>query len=114
MRIAELAFQTGTTVRALRYYEDLGLIKPARTTGNARVYGPEARRAVRDIVALRRWGVSTDEVAKYYVLSTSNQEREDALKQLLQSRLRALDAQREELTEFLGQLQESSRTPMPS
>jgi MerR family regulatory protein len=38
-RAAECARRTGLTVRALRLYERLGLIKPARSTSGWRLYG---------------------------------------------------------------------------
>jgi Cd(II)/Pb(II)-responsive transcriptional regulator len=39
MKIGELAGQTGYTVEAIRHYEHAGLLpKPARSTGNYRVY----------------------------------------------------------------------------
>ncbi|MET0495720.1 MAG: MerR family transcriptional regulator [Actinoplanes sp.] len=41
MRIGELAGRAGVSVRALRYYEEQGLLKSARTPSGQRTY-PEA------------------------------------------------------------------------
>jgi DNA-binding transcriptional MerR regulator len=41
MRIGDLAARSGVSVRALRYYEEQGLLKPTRTPAGQRVY-PEA------------------------------------------------------------------------
>ena len=41
MRIGELASRAGVSVRALRYYEEQGLLKSARTPSGQRTY-PEA------------------------------------------------------------------------
>jgi MerR family transcriptional regulator, repressor of the yfmOP operon len=37
-RIEEVAVKTGLTKRALRYYEDMELVKPARTEASYRLY----------------------------------------------------------------------------
>ncbi|WP_370962500.1 MerR family transcriptional regulator [Amycolatopsis sp. cg9] len=41
MRIGELAEKTGVSVRALRYYEEKGMLVPGRTAGGHRSY-PDA------------------------------------------------------------------------
>lgn len=40
-KIEEVSVQTGLTKRALRYYEDIGLIKPMRTDTSYRLYTEE-------------------------------------------------------------------------
>lgn len=40
-RIEEVAGQTGLTKRAIRYYEDIELIKPVRTESQYRLYSEE-------------------------------------------------------------------------
>lgn len=56
MRIGEAAAAAGTTPRALRFYEQRGLLSPpARTASGQREYGPgEIRRVriIRDLLAL--------------------------------------------------------------
>ncbi|WP_433133033.1 MerR family transcriptional regulator [Micromonospora sp. CA-240977] len=42
MRIGELATQAGVSVRALRYYEEQGLLKAARSSGGQRHYPDSA------------------------------------------------------------------------
>jgi DNA-binding transcriptional MerR regulator len=39
MRIGELALKAGVSVRALRYYEEKGMLVPERSTGGHRHYG---------------------------------------------------------------------------
>lgn len=41
MRIGQLAAKTGASVRALRYYEQQGLLTPERTAAGQREYGPQ-------------------------------------------------------------------------
>ena len=56
MRIGDAAAAAGTTPRALRFYEDNGLLSPPhRTRAGQRVYGPRevARlRAIRELLSL--------------------------------------------------------------
>jgi len=49
MRVGELARRTGTTVRALRYYEAAGLVVPRRLGNGYREYAPIAVRLVQQI-----------------------------------------------------------------
>lgn len=59
MRIGELAERAGTTTRQLRYYEQQGLLAPARTGGNYRDYDETAVETVRQIRLLVESGMPT-------------------------------------------------------
>lgn len=59
MRIGELAAQTGVSVRALRYYEDCGLLRPGRTPSGQRTFGDEAVDRVRFIQQLFAAGLTS-------------------------------------------------------
>jgi DNA-binding transcriptional MerR regulator len=62
-RIGGVARQLGLTPRALRYWEQRGLLPPAaRSDGGTRVYRPEHVSAVRGVVSLKRAGFSLDEI----------------------------------------------------
>ncbi len=62
MSISEIAEQLGTTVRALRYYEDCGLLKPSRKNGGVRRYTFADRKEAEFIVTLRLLGLSLNEI----------------------------------------------------
>lgn len=62
MRIGELARRTGATTRALRYYEQRGLLGSGRGANGYRDYGPEAVVRVRNIRRLLEAGLSSDDV----------------------------------------------------
>ncbi|MGA5302805.1 MerR family transcriptional regulator [Nucisporomicrobium flavum] len=64
MRISELARQAGTTPRALRYYEEQGLLRPARLASGYRHYDEQALRTVRHIQLLLSAGLSTAAIAE--------------------------------------------------
>ncbi|MER6052584.1 MerR family transcriptional regulator [Streptomyces sp. NPDC020883] len=62
MRIGELARTTGVTTRALRYYEEQGLLRPERSTNGYRSYGENAVRVVANIRLLLAAGLTTDDL----------------------------------------------------
>ena len=54
LRIQEVAGEIGITARAVRYYEELGLLKPAgRSEGDYRLYDPDDVERLRFIKGLR-------------------------------------------------------------
>ncbi|MEV0566612.1 MerR family transcriptional regulator [Dactylosporangium sp. NPDC050588] len=62
MRIGELAEATGTTARALRHYEQAGLISSERAANGYRVYDERAAVRVRNIRFLLAAGLTLDDV----------------------------------------------------
>jgi DNA-binding transcriptional MerR regulator len=65
MRIRELAVRAGTTTRALRYYEEQGLLPASRTANGYRTYGEQHVRLVREIRTLQSIGFSLDDVRPF-------------------------------------------------
>lgn len=84
--ISELAGRLGTTPRALRYYEELGLISPQRTPGGARLYDMATFTRARRVVALRRLGLTSDQIAACIGLDA----HDEASSRKLRFRLEAL------------------------
>ncbi|KND35191.1 MerR family transcriptional regulator [Streptomyces acidiscabies] len=62
MRIGELAEATGASPRALRHYEEAGLISADRAANGYRVYGERAVVRVRNIRHLLAAGLTLDDV----------------------------------------------------
>ncbi|MBZ4320252.1 MerR family transcriptional regulator [Streptomyces huiliensis] len=63
MRIGELARRSGVSPRALRYYEEQGLLRPERRPSGYREYGEDAVRTVRDVRTLLAAGLGTATIA---------------------------------------------------
>jgi DNA-binding transcriptional MerR regulator len=63
--IGELAAQTETTTRALRYYEEQGLLESDRTPSGYRVYSPDAVTRVRNVRDLLASGFTIDNVKSF-------------------------------------------------
>ncbi|GAA1490700.1 MerR family transcriptional regulator [Brachybacterium sacelli] len=62
MRIGELARRTGVSQRALRYYEEHGLLSPDRRPSGYRVYSQEDVASVQRIRTLLAAGLSTAQI----------------------------------------------------
>ena len=74
---SEAATRLGVSVKALRLYEQRGLIAPARTSAGWRAYGPGEMARVAEIAALRELGLSLSQVAR--VLGGDSESLEPAL-----------------------------------
>lgn len=61
---AQAAAQLGISAKALRIYEQRGMVKPLRTAVGWRAFGPEQMRRAADIVALRALGFSLAQVQR--------------------------------------------------
>ncbi|MBO3759476.1 MerR family transcriptional regulator [Ciceribacter sp. L1K22] len=61
---AQCAKRVGLTVRALRLYEETGLIHPRRTDANWRLYGAREIARLNEILMLKRLGLSLQHIAR--------------------------------------------------
>jgi DNA-binding transcriptional MerR regulator len=95
---SEAAKRLGVSVKALRLYEQRGLIAPARTAVGWRAYGPDEMARVAQIVALRELGLSLSQVAR--VLAGDPESLEPALA----AHQRALEARVHQLVEAVDKV----------
>jgi DNA-binding transcriptional MerR regulator len=65
MRIGELANHAGTTTKALRYYEQRGLLDAPRRTNGYRDYDESHLRVVREIQTLREVGFALEDTRPF-------------------------------------------------
>lgn len=63
-RIGDLARAGGVTVRTLHHYEEIGLLRPARTEAGHRLYGDDEVERLYRIIQLRRLGLSLGEIGR--------------------------------------------------
>lgn len=66
--ITELARLYDVTTRTIRYYEELGLLKPERTTGNKRIYPKSELVKMKLIVRGKRYGFALEEIKEMILL----------------------------------------------
>lgn len=70
LMIGDLASATGTKVNTIRFYEEIGLMRPAaRTRSGRRTYGPPDLKRLRFIRHARRLGFETGEIRSLLALS---------------------------------------------
>jgi len=62
--VAETAAKLGVSPRTLRYYEELGFLKPERTAGGHRLYGPAEIETVERIGRMQAIGFSLATIRK--------------------------------------------------
>ena len=58
LNASEAASRLGVSAKALRLYEQRGLLAPLRSAAGWRAYGPDEMSRAREIVALRALGFS--------------------------------------------------------
>ncbi|MFF5293895.1 MerR family transcriptional regulator [Paractinoplanes globisporus] len=122
MRVGELARRTGTTVRALRYYEAAGLVVPRRLGNGYREYEPIAVRLVQQIRELTALGLSVDETRPFVESLAEGRDADVCAAAVatyrsaidgLQERIGRLTAQRDGLHDRLDAAAGRVRPPAP-
>lgn len=106
--ISDLAREFGCTTRALRFYEDEGLIAPLRD-GLTRIYRPGDRERARLIVRLRNAGVSLPDVS--IVLAAPESERNQAALDALSSRLAVIETEHAKARETIVAFAQEGASP---
>ncbi|MGE7877590.1 MerR family transcriptional regulator [Peribacillus muralis] len=66
--ISELANEFKLTTRTLRYYEELGMLKPKRTKSGKRVYGKKEYAQLKIIMRGKKYGFSLVEIKDIVLL----------------------------------------------
>jgi len=91
LKPSDAARQLGVSTKALRLYEQHGLVTPGRTAAGWRSYGPEEMVRAGEIVALRAFGLSLSEIER--VLNGDGRDLETALaahQAVLETRIRQM------------------------
>lgn len=104
--ISELAREFDVTPRAIRFYEDEGLLSPVRI-GSRRIYGKRDYVRLKLILRGKRLGLSLAEVGEMFGLyDLAHDERPQLVKFLaaLASRRDQLERQRAEIDELLAEI----------
>jgi DNA-binding transcriptional MerR regulator len=104
--ISELAREFGVTTRTIRYYEDQGLLSPAREGVN-RVFSSRDRVRLKLALRGKRLGFSLAEIRELFELyDVSRDERRklEAFLQRLERRRALLEQQREDIEVMLNEI----------
>ena len=92
LRIGEFARLLETTTKTLRHYEKMGLLPPScRSESGYRMYGENAIFRARQVIGLRRLGLSIEEVRDLLNPPPSGTTRIQQLLGLLDEKVRDMD-----------------------
>ncbi len=109
MQIGELSERAGVSHRTIHYYERLGLVQPAEREGAGyRYYDETALRRLEKIAALKRLGLSLDEIAAVidlYFEDASGIRGKEKVLEILEAQLTKTNAQLHELATFKQDLE---------
>lgn len=111
MQIGELAQRANVSHRTIHYYERIGLMKPADREGAGyRYYDETAYQRLEKIAALKRLGLSLDEIAAVidlYFEDASGIKGKEKVLEILETQLAKTDTQLAELTGFRRDLEDN-------
>src|SRR5499427_8555276 len=95
LKIQEFATRGGVSIRALRHYDSLGLLKPsARSRSGYRLYEESDLQRLHQIVALKSFGLSLTDIARAL-------KKDSALSGALAQQLQSLLDQRRIVTDAI-------------
>lgn len=102
MKIQDVASQTGLSIHALRYYEQIGLVTPVNRERNGhRAYSEDDVYRILFVMHLRSAGMPIADIKRYVELSTQGENTVDERLEILEDHQRAVEANIEELCTHL-------------
>ncbi|TWD83624.1 DNA-binding transcriptional MerR regulator [Kribbella amoyensis] len=107
MHISDLAAQAGVTVKAVRYYEAQGLLRPERQPNGYRTYTEQDVVVVREVKALLSLGLTAEQTYPFIECLRAGNERADVCPASLtayRTRIADVDRRISELTELRAKL----------
>ncbi|MNS61067.1 HTH-type transcriptional regulator TnrA [compost metagenome] len=99
LTITELANLAGTTARALRYYEELDLLRPHRGERQERFYSSASVGKALQVVRMRRLGVPLADIARIMKDGDAG-----GFRRIIEEKLTDVESQREQLAALLQRL----------
>ena len=109
--ISDLAKEFALTTRAIRFYEDEGLLAPRRS-GRSRIYGERERVRIKLVLRGKRLGLSLSEIRELLDLyEATNSERPQLIKflEVLAARRAMLAQQQEDIAIVLAEIDSLER-----
>ncbi|WP_353235996.1 MerR family DNA-binding transcriptional regulator [Diaphorobacter ruginosibacter] len=112
--ISDLAKEFDLTTRAMRFYEDMGLLRPDRTGpgGRSRVYSPRDRTRLKLTLRAKRLGLSLTEAKEIIDLYDSPRDTGNQLRKFLEvlaQHRKQLEAQMTDLQANLDEIREHEK-----
>lgn len=91
----QIAKQSGLTIRALRYYDRIGLLKPSHYQGATRLYSEDDIAKLQKLSVLKFIGLSLEEIKSVMMSEGENTDLRSSLylqKQLIQQKMRHMES----------------------
>lgn len=110
MNIGQASCETGVSAKMIRYYESVGLIRPAaRTEGNYRAFAPRDLNDLRFIRRARSLGFSIEEIARLLSLWRDEGRPSREVKAMAERHIADLDARIAEMQAMSATLRALAR-----
>lgn len=100
MNIGEASDRSGLPAKTIRYYEDIGLLRPDRTDNGYRDYGDADVHKLRFLQRSRGLGFSVEECRQLLALYEDKSRASADVKEIAQTKLSEIDRKIRELTEL--------------
>jgi DNA-binding transcriptional MerR regulator len=106
--ISELAKEFNLTTRTIRYYEELGLLKPQRTENGKRLYTKKQYAQLKLIMRGKRFGFSLEEIKEMVLLFDKDRTGEKQLERTIEygnQKLKEVNQRIKELNEIKAEIE---------
>ncbi|MDB5425399.1 MAG: transcriptional regulator, MerR family [Phenylobacterium sp.] len=111
--IATICDQFGLTPRAVRFYEDRGLVQSGRDRLNCRRYDAQARLRLGQIAGYRQAGLSIEDIQEIFALEPEGPAAQrDCATQKLRARLLELETARQRAEQLLKRFAAERMAPV--
>lgn len=107
--ISDLAEEFGVTTRTVRYYEELGLMKPQRSEGGRRLYTGKEYTLLKLVLRGKRFGFSLDEIKEMVLLFDEDRTGEKQLHRTIEYGNEKLAEVNEKIAELVDIKEEIER-----
>lgn len=107
-KIAEVAKQFHITTRTIRYYEEIGLLKPERSPTNERLFPKSELVKLKLIARGKRYGFSLEEIKEMILLFDKDRSGKKQLERTIQygkQRIVDIDERIEELLQIKSEME---------
>lgn len=114
--IREAAEEFGVTTRTIRYYEELGMLKPERTSANRRMFSSAEIAKLKLIDRGKKYGFTLDEIKEMVLLFDADRSGKKQLERtieygkkqigVMEERIEELEKTKKEMKFLLGEFSE--------
>ena len=105
LQIGEAARATGVPSKTLRYYEDLGLVRPDRTESGYRLYDSEELERIHFVLRAKQLGFTLNEILDVMALREDDTDPCEHVASLIESRLAEIETRIRDLADLKIELE---------